>query len=124
MWKGINAPFNALTDIHLAQIDFKESGKAGFFISKEQNILLYVIKGDIHVNNKDVPARHLAVFAHDDETVEITALTDSVILFGYATPLREPFVAQGPFVMNTSEEIMKAYEDYNNGKFGDEKSFG
>jgi redox-sensitive bicupin YhaK (pirin superfamily) len=122
-WKGINAPFNTFTDIHLAKIDFKESGKAGFFISKEQNILLYVIKGIVQVNNKEVPAHHLAVFAHDDEPVEIIALTDAVILFGYATPLREPFVAQGPFVMNTHEEIMQAYEDYNNGRFGDEKNF-
>jgi quercetin 2,3-dioxygenase len=123
MWKGIIAPFETLTDIHLAQIDFKESGKTGFFISREQNILLYIIKGIVQVNNKEIQAHHLAIFAHDDEMVEITALTDATILFGYATPFREPFVAQGPFVMNTREEIRQAYEDYNNGKFGNDKSF-
>lgn len=123
LWKGIMAPFDTLTDIHLAQIDFKESGKTGFFISREQNILLYIIKGVVQVNNKEIQAHHLTVFAHDDELVEITALTDATILFGYATPFREPFVAEGPFVMNTREEIMQAYEDYNNGKFGNDKNF-
>jgi redox-sensitive bicupin YhaK (pirin superfamily) len=49
------------------------------------------------------------------------AITDAIILFGYATPFKEPFVAYGPFVMNTQEEIMQAYEDYNNGKFGTEE---
>jgi redox-sensitive bicupin YhaK (pirin superfamily) len=91
MWKGISAPFDTLTDMHLAQIDFKESGKTGFFISREKNILLYVVKGAVQVNNKEIQTRQLAVFAHDDEPVEITALTDAVVLFGHATPFREPF---------------------------------
>lgn len=32
-------------------------------------------------------------------------------------PLREPVVARGPFVMNTMEEIIQAYEDFRSGKF-------
>jgi redox-sensitive bicupin YhaK (pirin superfamily) len=35
-------------------------------------------------------------------------------------PLQEPVVAQGPFVMNTEEEIRQAYADYRAGKFGPE----
>jgi len=33
-------------------------------------------------------------------------------------PLREPIVAYGPFVMNTKEQIEKAFADYHSGKFG------
>ena len=39
-----------------------------------------------------------------------------VILFA-GPPLKEPIAAQGPFVMNTMEEIRQAYEDYRNGTF-------
>lgn len=39
-----------------------------------------------------------------------------IILFA-GPPLKEPIVAQGPFVMNTMEEIKQAYEDYRNGTF-------
>lgn len=42
-----------------------------------------------------------------------------VILSGQ--PLNEPVVAQGPFVMNTQEEIMQANIDYYSGKFGSSK---
>ena len=33
-------------------------------------------------------------------------------------PLREPVVQYGPFVMNTRDEIMQAYDDYQTGRFG------
>lgn len=122
-WIGKDGAFNPLTDIHLAKIDFKEGGKSGFFIPKEKNIFLYVVNGTIQVNEKEIKQHHTAMFAHDDEQVNITALKDAVILFGYATPFREPFIAHGPFVMNNRNEITQAYEDFNNGKFGNTGRF-
>lgn len=63
----------------------------------------------------------MAEFAHDSENIEITAPSDATVLFGHATPFNEPFAAYGPFVMNTQEEIMASYDDYNKGKFGSEE---
>ncbi|KRD05290.1 pirin [Mycobacterium sp. Root265] len=40
-----------------------------------------------------------------------------VLLLG-GRPIREPVVQSGPFVMNTREEILRAYEDYQAGRFG------
>jgi redox-sensitive bicupin YhaK (pirin superfamily) len=122
-WKAAEAPFQPFTDIHLARIDYKEGGKTGFFIPKEKNILFYVVQGVVRVNGKDVQQHDLAVFAHDDETIEVTALSNAIILFGHATPFHEPFIAHGPFVMNTREEIKQAYDDYSSGKFGSEDNF-
>jgi redox-sensitive bicupin YhaK (pirin superfamily) len=121
-WDGTEGPVKPLTDIHLSWIEFKEGGRISRVVHHSQNIFLYVVKGEIRINGEDVRMHHLVEFSHEGETVEMKALTDALILFGYATPFHEPFAAYGPFVMNTREEIMQAYEDYHNGKFGKEEA--
>jgi redox-sensitive bicupin YhaK (pirin superfamily) len=120
-WEGAKGAVEPLTDIHLASLNFKEGGKKTFTVPKDQTIFLYVVKGELNINGKDVRMHHLVEFLNDDETIEIKANRNAVILFGYATPFKEPFVAYGPFVMNSKEEIMQAYDDYNKGKFGNEE---
>jgi redox-sensitive bicupin YhaK (pirin superfamily) len=41
-----------------------------------------------------------------------------VVLVLSGEPMKEPIAAHGPFVMNTREEIMQAFQDYEHGKFG------
>ena len=120
-WNGVKGAFNPLTDIHLSFIYFKEGGKYTIQVPKEQNVFLYIVKGEIKVNGDFARIHHLVEFNHDGQTIEMKATSDAIILFGYATPFNEPFFAYGPFVMNTREEIMQAYEDMKNGKFGNEE---
>ena len=122
-WDDKKAPVEPLTDIHLSKIDFKKGGTHTFYVEPHKTVFLYIVKGQLKVNGEPASMHHLVEFNNDGKTIELKATTDAIILFGYATPFKEPFLAYGPFVMNTQEEIMQAYNDYNNGKFGDETSF-
>ena len=120
-WDGTAGPVTSLSDIHLASIHFKQNGKHTFSVDPGKNVFLYIVKGELLINGERTGMHHLVEFNHDGKMIEMKAISDAVILFGYATPFHEPFVANGPFVMNTQQEIVQAYEDYNKGKFGKEE---
>ncbi len=118
-WGNTEGPFKPLTDIHLTGIHFKTDGRFSINVPVNQTVFLYVVKGELLVNGESVSMHHLVQFSHEGTMIEIKALTDAMILFGYATPFHEPFAAYGPFVMNTQEEII---EDYHGGKFGEKSA--
>jgi len=122
-WDDTEGPFQPLTDVHLSWIEFKEGGKHTFKISPDKSVFCYIVKGALKINGDEIKEHHLVEYNQDGEVIEMKATADAIILFGYATPFKEPIVAYGPFVMNTQAEIQEAYHDYHAGKFGDPDAF-
>ncbi|MEO9258098.1 MAG: pirin-like C-terminal cupin domain-containing protein, partial [Crocinitomicaceae bacterium] len=83
------------------------------------NTMLLVIEGEIQVNeNELVVTDQAALFENEGETIQIKATENSIVLIMSGEPIKEPIAAQGPFVMNTRDELIQAIDDYNMGKFG------
>ncbi len=117
-WENTKGAFDSRTGVSLRLIYFEEDGKLNLNIPLEENIFFYVIRGKFIVNQKEASKRQLVDFENDSEELRIEAEEKSILLFGHAKPFDEPVFAQGPFVMNSQEEIIEAYNDYRNGKFG------
>ncbi|GAB3179907.1 pirin family protein [Telluribacter humicola] len=117
-FNGQQGAFETLTDVFMSTVYFQPGGEFTVQVPAERSIFFYVVHGKLTVNDQDVEALQLLEFNYNAEEIQVKASEDSVILFGHATPFDEPVVAQGPFVMNTQEEIMEAYSDYRAGKFG------
>lgn len=114
--KGVASTF---TPVHMFNAKLKKGAKADFQFPAEYNTALLVIEGSLIVNGKEkVPTDHLALMANEGETFEIEAMDDAIVLVLSGEPIDEPIAAQGPFVMNTREELMQAFNDFNAGKFG------
>lgn len=117
-WNGVKGAFEESFPLTMSTIYLKEGGSFQKQINAEENIFFYIVRGELEVNGQTVPYRNLIEFESGQVDLEVTALTESILILGQAKPFNEPMVAQGPFVMNSEEEIHQAYEDYQNGKFG------
>ena len=62
------------------------------------------------------PPHHAIVVIGDEITLH--AEDDVEVLVLQARPIGEPVVSHGPFVMNTKEEIMQTFKDYERTRFG------
>lgn len=117
-WDGNHGSFDTLWPIFLSTIHLQEGAKVQKEIPQEENVFFYVVKGEVKIHGEKIPYRNLVEFNNDGNALSFEATSDAVVILGHAKPFNEPMVAQGPFVMNTNQEIMQAYQDYQEGKFG------
>lgn len=115
---GQKGGIEPLTDIMLSEVNLQNGAEWSLKVPENRNILLYVINGEVTVNEQTLPGLYLAELDNDAPGLTIRAQSDSVILFGHTEPFNEPMVARGPFVMNSNEEIEQAYQDFREGKMG------
>lgn len=81
-------------------------------------IFFYIVRGEIKVNGMSVSAFTLVEFENDHDVIHISTQSDAIIIFGHGPAFHEHIVYGGPFVMNSEEEIQKAFYDYRRGLMG------
>ena len=82
-------------------------------------LALVVLRGEIVVNGEARAAGgQFVLLDRSGADVGIESKTDVTALLLSGEPIDEPVVGHGPFVMNSREEIVRAIEDFNAGKFG------
>lgn len=112
-------PASTFSPVNLMNAKLKSGGKAEFNFPENFNTAALVVEGNIIVNAEEkVSTDHFVLFENAGENFTLEATEDSIILILSGKPLNEPIAPHGPFVMNTREEIVQAFDDYNNGKFG------
>jgi len=118
-YKGIKGAATTFTPMNMLNLKLKSNAEASFSFPSNFNTAMLVIEGSIQVNDKDVaPTDHFILMSNDGEDFTIKATDDAIVLLLSAAPIGEPIAAHGPFVMNTRQELMEAFNDFNTGKFG------
>lgn len=88
-------------------------------IADENNVFLYLIKGQIQLKKYGpVDQGELVYFEKEGDEIIFTCKTDVNLIICSGKPINEEIIKNGPFVMNNQTEIMEAMRDFNQGKMG------
>ncbi len=118
-YQGEKGPATTFSPVHLMNAKLKKGGKTDFSFPANFNTAALVIEGNIVVNGEEnAPTDHFVLFENEGENFTIEASEDAVVLIISGEPLKEPIFHHGPFVMNNRNEILQAFDDFNQGKFG------
>ena len=118
-FNGAQGAASTFTPVHMYNAHLNKGGKVNLALPANYNTALLVIEGSVRVNGSEqVPTDHFVLFGNEAGTIHIEASEQAVVLVLSGEPIDEPIAAQGPFVMNTREELVQAMHDFNQGKFG------
>jgi len=119
-FQGVQGKASTFTPVHMFNAHLDAGGKSEFEFPAEFNTCLVVVEGEIRVNGsyEAVPLDHFVLFENEGETFHIEATANSKVLILSGEPIREPIASHGPFVMNSRHEILQAFQDFEDGKFG------
>ena len=109
------------TAVSAFMIDVEKDGYYELKISKNEQSLLYLLQGNVIINDTDTlveDENQLIEFQQDGEGFSIKGNEKSKLLFLSGVPIKEHVTSWGPYVMNTQTEIMEAMRDYQQGKMG------
>ena len=109
------------SDMFAYHVKIEKNQSFNLHKGKETEVALVVTRGSTaFINDKVVNLSEMVIFNTDGETINIENNIDSIIefvIFG-GEKYNESVVMGGPFVMNTTEEMMIANRDYQSGKYG------
>jgi redox-sensitive bicupin YhaK (pirin superfamily) len=123
---GHRGPGSTHTPMALVHATVEPGARLDLPWNNEFNALVYVLAGQGTVGVDGQPIRmgqasvlgsgdYLTISGAEKQQSNTSAL--EVIVVG-GRPIREPLAWAGPFVMNTKDEVLAAYEDFQKGRFG------
>ncbi len=87
--------------------------------SLEVNRSLYFYRGStINITGIKIESYHSVDLLADQPVIVENGEKNAFLLLLQGKPISEPVVQHGPFVMNSAEEIQKAFNDYRRTQFG------
>ena len=118
-YAGSKGPAQTHTPMQVWDLQLSSDQPTKLALPEGYTTALVVLKGTVRLNGSEtIGAAEVGLFDRAGSSICIDAAQDARALLLCGQPIDEPIVGQGPFVMNTHQEIRQAMEDYQNGKMG------
>lgn len=115
---GSRGPAKTFSTINVWDLLMVQHGETELHPPDGHTCLLVVQSGELNINGISMEPVELALFDRRGGAVALKAMSAARVLILTGKPLGESVVGEGPFVMNTREEISEAIKDYRSGKMG------
>jgi redox-sensitive bicupin YhaK (pirin superfamily) len=117
---GQKGPAKTFTPINLWDVKLRAGKSAELPLPDGHTTAFLVLNGKVAINGgREAGEGDLAIFERNGNGISVTASTDAQLLVMDGEPFNEPIVGHGPFVMNTREEIQRAFDDFQLGRMGE-----
>lgn len=116
---GVVGVVDTTRPVTYAHVTLTAGEEIRWSVPEGHTALVHTFAGSTTVNETAAPDGTMVVCERSAGDVVVTAGEDGaeILLLG-GEPLYEPMARYGPFVMNTREEIVQAFEDYEAGRLG------
>jgi quercetin 2,3-dioxygenase len=95
------------------------SGELALPVPEGHHAIIAVMEGAVRLaSGAELNDGDSAIFSATGGGISLTAHAPTTLIVMTGVPIDEPIVGYGPFVMNTREEIVQAFDDVNAGRFG------
>jgi len=111
---GISGPGKPHTGMLYYDIVLDLSTHFTMPIDNGWNAFIYIYEGSVQLD-REVNQGHLIVLDQEGELDLTAGQKGAKFIVVAGEPLNEPVARGGPFVMNSKGEVLKAFEDYQNG---------
>ncbi|WP_319797392.1 pirin family protein [Nitrobacter sp.] len=116
---GRKGPAKTFTPIDIYDVKLNRNGIATINPQGGHTVAVVVLKGTVLVNGGEIAREaQFALLDRSGGEVRLEANGEAAVLVLSGEPIEEPVVMQGPFVMNTTDEIRQAMIDFQSGRFG------
>ncbi len=112
-------PASTFTPVNIWDVRLGRDKSVTLDVIEGHTLSVLVLSGTVQINGLEIVREAQTVLlGREGGEVTIDANADAKLLILSGEPIDEPVVAQGPFVMNTKDEIRQAMLDFQSGKFG------
>lgn len=118
-FEGGSGPARTHTRMNVLDVCLHAGHAATFSTGDGDTALVYLLSGRLQFGQDEpLEAQGLAVLSQQGADVTVAALENSRLLVLTGERIDEPINGHGPFVMNSYDEILQAYDDVKNGRLG------